>query len=161
MPKHKKISEPDAASLRNSALGLLARREHSSRELTQKLRRSGATAELLSSVTDRLEENGLLSNARYAQQRLAGRIAQGYGPRYIDAELRMMGISAELLAEAYAEAQPDWLSLCHNAAQRKAGSAPLSTAERAKLWRQLAQRGFEMAHIASALGGLDVEIQEE
>jgi regulatory protein len=59
-------------SLRERALRLLARREHSRAEMLRKLREDGNEDELAALLT-RFEECGLLSDARFAEQFVSSR----------------------------------------------------------------------------------------
>lgn len=82
-------------------MGLLARRDHSRLELTQRLARHGE-AEEIDAVLTHLEDAGLLSDARYAESFVRAR-AQRFGAIRLRHELRRKGIADELIDAAIAE----------------------------------------------------------
>lgn len=127
-------------SLRVAALRLLTRRDYSRAELVKKLQAQAESAEELDRVLDRLESERLLSDHRYAIQRVAVR-GNRYGNARLKQELRQQGISDEDIAMALPEAG-DEISRCHLVWQRKFGAWPKSAEERAKQTRFLQYRGF-------------------
>lgn len=72
-----------SAVLRVAALRLLTRRDHSRAELKAKLEGQAESAEVLDAVLDRLASERLLSDSRYAVQRVSVR-----GQRYGNANMR-------------------------------------------------------------------------
>ena len=71
------------AAVRRVAMDLLARREHGRVELARKLRRRGASAELIEAALDRLCEEGLLSDARFLEAFVHSRARAGGGGRAV------------------------------------------------------------------------------
>ena len=110
------MSSEDAIKAYNAGLDLLARREHSGKELRQKLGRRFAET-LVDQAAVALQQNGLLSDERFAEALIHSRKAKGYGPRYIAQELSQKGVSKELTQELLDERNSDWvhqaLSLIH------------------------------------------------
>ena len=96
-----------AVAVRRTAMDLLARREHGRVELARKLRKRGATAELIESALDRLEADGLLDEARYLQCFVGSRARNGYGPLRIREELTQRGLSRQSDALSLPDAGPD------------------------------------------------------
>ncbi len=91
-------SKPDVAdpgACERAALDLLARREHSRRELERKLGARGFTDELIAPTLDALEESGELASARFTASFIRARAAKGQGPARIRAELAERGIDRE------------------------------------------------------------------
>ena len=82
----------DASACTRAALELLARREHSRRELTRKLAARGFPDDVVTPVLDELERTGALANARFTDSFVRSRIAKGQGPQRIRAELAQRGI---------------------------------------------------------------------
>src|ERR1041385_5485572 len=77
----------------DKALTLLARREHSARELKSKLVRKGLDADESAAALAQLQAKDYQSDARFGEMLVRSRIAQGYGPRWIVAELKTHGIA--------------------------------------------------------------------
>lgn len=137
---------------------LLGRREHSARELKQKLRFGGVESSDTEMLVEALAAEGWQSDPRFAASRITNRISQGYGPVRIAAELRMAGLPDALIRESMEAADCDWLALCVDTYQRKYREPPLDRAERQKRYNHLAARGFNGEQIRAALqGGADEE----
>lgn len=134
-----------AASVRQIALGLLARREHSRFELEQKLLKRGVGREHIRPELDRLVDEGWLSDARYLEALIRRRALAGYGPYRIRDELLKQGIPAADIAEALQQSEFDWLAVLQSVWCRKyAGCLPQNAQERAQQARFLTYRGFPM-----------------
>jgi len=149
-PAGDQTSAPDA---RDSALRLLARREHSARELKRKLEDRGVDEAQATEAIETLANRGLQSDARYAEQLIRTRIAQGYGPIRIEAELRQAGLDGEAIEAAIASAECDWNQLAAEAHAKKFRSPPRGMTERNKQYRFLMSRGFESEQIRRVLKG--------
>ncbi|WGS84839.1 regulatory protein RecX [Methylomonas sp. UP202] len=121
---------------------LLARREHSRRELLDKLAMRGFERDEVAAVIDDLSRQNWQNDARYAECYIRERIAKGYGPLRIAYELQQRGVvGAEL--DAQAEEQGGWLNLALNVYAGKYGDeTSLPPNEWAKRSRFLQQRGF-------------------
>lgn len=133
----------DAADIRRAAMDLLARRDHSLRELRQKLRRRFGDTPLVEEALSRLAEENLQSDARYAGSFVRQRAARGYGPVRIQQEMREKGLDKPAIAEAMARAQVDWRALAVEVSRKKFGATPPADArERARRSRFLYYRGF-------------------
>lgn len=127
-------------------MNLLARREHAFLELRRKLLRR-FDADELDLALDRLREEGLQCDDRFARSFTRERMVRGYGPQRIEAELRQRGVARELGAEAIREVPEEegetWHSLAETVLRRKFGDEPADTfEERARRARFLAYRGF-------------------
>lgn len=89
------------AALRDMALRLLGRREHSRRELAHKLEARYPRTEGVESLLDALQAQGVQSDERFARSTVRHRMNRAvYGPRRVYRELIHKGVSAELAAEA-------------------------------------------------------------
>ena len=84
------------------ALGLLTRREHSRRELERKLTARGVDAGDAQAAVAKLADAGWQDDARFAESLLRSRIASGYGPRHIRAELGTHGLDDGAIEAAMA-----------------------------------------------------------
>tara|TARA_Y200000002_G_scaffold357479_1_gene340046 strand:- start:182 stop:736 length:555 start_codon:yes stop_codon:yes gene_type:complete len=107
-----------AARVYNSGLNLLARREHSSQELKQKLGRRFPDV-LVDKASAALERNGLLSDERFAEVLIHSRKSKGYGPRHIAQELAQKGVSKELIKDCLDEKDTQWVRLAVEVAFKK------------------------------------------
>lgn len=141
----------DADAARGRALKLLSRREHSAAELSLKLRRRGADAEVADAAVGRMRDAGLQSDARYAEMLVRNRIAQGYGPLRIRAELAAAGIGDADARAALDAADCDWHERCAELRRRKFRALPNGAAEWQKQYRFLASHGFTADAIRAVL----------
>ena len=146
---------PDTRA-RNSAMRLLARREHSRAELRGKLVGRGFENDSVEELLQGLEDQDFLSDERFAMSLIASRAETGYGPKRIDLELRNRGVSEELAREALAKAEVDWGQQVTDQAVRKFGSDPAQTfPEWARRARHLERRGFGQDAIRLAIGNFE------
>jgi regulatory protein len=146
--KPKKPPDP-----KTQALKLLARREHSARELKRKLAARGITDDDAAAAVEHAIAENWQSDARYAEMLVRTRAANGYGPVRIEAELEVAGVPAEQVRAALENADVDWQEKAREVQARKFGSLPKSSAERAKQYRFLQGRGFDSSQIGAALKG--------
>lgn len=139
-------------------LRLLARREHSRRELLEKLSQRGLRGVEAEAVIDDLAERNWQNDERYTESYVRQRIAKGYGPIRIGYELQQRGIAqGELDAEA--EAQGGWLELARAAYLGKYGDEiTLPANEWAKRSRFLQQRGFSGETIKHLFAELKIKL---
>ena len=77
----------------NKALDLLSRREHSSKEIREKLLLRFDDNIIINSVITKLEENNLINNTRFAEAYVSSRKRKGFGPKKISFELLSKGVS--------------------------------------------------------------------
>lgn len=142
--------EIEPAAVRRAAMDYLARREHSRRELMDKLtRKFPAAADLAEEVVDRLHEEGLQSDTRLAEAFVRARSGRGQGPVKIRAELRHKGVDDHVIDMALEASGVDWFDLIEQVARKRFGDTrPADARERSKRSRFLQQRGFSFEHIA-------------
>lgn len=143
--------------MRRISLGLLARREHSRRELEQKLLARGFAVSEISAELDALERERLLSETRFATQFVGRRARRGDGPVKIRAELMQRGVSDELIEQELQQVEEDWLREAERVREKKFGRAiPETYEERARQARFLQNRGYTLEQIRKVLRG-DIE----
>lgn len=142
-----------AESLRDRALRLLARREHSRTELGRKLSlHSGDPAEI-ERVLDECERRGWLSELRVVEQLVHARRAR-FGARRIERDLRQKGISDESVSAALAGLKGGELDAAREVWRRKfGGRQPRRPADRARQVRFMQGRGFELEVILKLIKG--------
>ena len=149
---------PKIAEIRFSAMNFLALREHSAKELKDKLARKYEQAELVEEAVNELIEKNLQSDERFAQAFVEMRQRQGKGAVIIKMELREKGITAELIAQFVDDTDPVWVELARDVRFKKfRGAAPADQRERAKQMRFLNSRGFSGRHIQSAFSAVSEE----
>lgn len=131
-------------SIRNKALDLLARREHSRAELRIKLlQRFESEERLIEDVLDELESEGLLSDQRFTEMFIRGRLSKGVGPVRITAELRQKGVDESIVGLVLAEFDMDWsASLKALSLQKYGESVAQDRRERAKRIRFFQYKGY-------------------
>lgn len=132
-----------AVAIRQSALDLLARREHSYAEMLRKLRQRGASVDLAEIELDRLQEEGLLSDARFCEAYVHARSQRGYGPVRLREELRQRGVADLLIDQQLHSAERDWAALARTAFAKRFPEGPAADMkERARQQRFMQYRGF-------------------
>lgn len=133
---------------------LLARREHSRLELERKLAARGYPAAEVEAALDRLEAQGLLSEARFTESLVRQRVQQGHGPLRIIADLRRRGIQDP--GSAVETAEVDWEAMAREVYRRRfGGDTPQAPRERARRMRFLQGRGFPPEIIRRVMNDLD------
>ena len=142
-----------ATQLRVRALRLLTGRDYCRAELKAKLAAHAEFEEELDSVLDTLQAERLLSDHRYAVQRVAARAGR-YGNARLKQELRQKGVGDDDIAAALPEAG-DETDRCRAIWARKFGHLPESAEERAKQMRFLQYRGFSGDAIRRVMRGVD------
>ncbi len=141
-------------SLRERALALLARREHSRAELAAKLARHAADPGDIEAVIDDLARAKLLSEERFAEMRVHV-LARKFGAARIEHELKRQGLDAELIAAATAPVRETELVRARAAWSKRFGVLAASTKERAQQMRFLQSRGFSADSIRAIMRGTD------
>lgn len=141
--------------IRGAAFVFLGQREHSRRELLSKLADKfnlPVDAPELQQCLARLAADGYQSDERFAEMFVRSRRARGYGPVFIEQELRRRGLELSLVVESVRRGDTDWLSLASEVKRKKFGGG-LVTAfqEKAKVARFLQYRGFLPLQIDGAL----------
>ncbi|GLQ96312.1 regulatory protein RecX [Dyella mobilis] len=141
-------SQKNRPSAYNKALGMLARREHSRRELRQKLDRGGYAGDEANEALDRLGQQHYQDDDRFAELLIRSRSAQGYGPMRVRAELKSHGLPDARIRNLLNEAGLDWTGIASAQLRRRYGSAGTSDpSERARRAQFLLRRGFPAATV--------------
>jgi len=147
----------------SKALGWLARREHSERELKRKLAHKGIEKEDADTALDKLKNQRYQSDERFAGAVIRTRIGQGYGPRRIFLELRGHGVTEAEIRTLMEDEAPDWEALAQSQYRRRYGGRPASDfAERTKRAQFLLRRGFDAAtvRLITQAEGVDDSVDE-
>ena len=141
------------ATLRERALRLLARREHSRAELARKLQADLRPDDDLEALLDELTGRKLLSDERYAESRVRA-LSRKFGAARIANELRAKGLDKGLAEHASNAARSTEIERAREVWRRKFRIAPKTGEERARQMRFLQSRGFSFDAIRAAVGGI-------
>ncbi len=154
-------TDPDAGhsdirAVRKTAMNLLARREHSTLELSRKLELRDFGKSAIGQVLAALASEGLLSDQRFAESFVGYRVRRGQGPLRIRRDLDQRGIKAALIEQELALFADEWVRNAVLARQKRFGAQPAADFnERARQARFLQYRGFAMDQIMRALDEAD------
>ena len=145
---------PDKApSVKARAVSLLAQREYSRQELTDKLTAAQASPEEVEQALAQLEAKGLVDDARVVEA-LVNRRSGKLGASRLRQELQAKGVSAELVAETMAGLKGTELARAQAVWQKKFGQLAATSAERNKQARFLASRGFSGEVVRQVVAGI-------
>ena len=135
------------------AIALLARREHSARELKSKLEQRGLDDAQTEAALAQLQSKDFQSDARFGEMLVRSRLEGGYGARWIIAELRQHGITDTAARDLIDTAEPDWPELVRRQLRRRYGTGkPAGIAERNKRATFLLRRGYDTATVKLVVG---------
>lgn len=135
---------------KQTALRLLARREHSRAELYLKLKQREFEVDDITVLLDDLAEKQYQSDERFANSYARMRLEKGYGPIRIRQELVEKEVHADLIDQALKGI--DWFEAAHLVRQKRFGLAsPEGYQEKAKQMRFLQYRGFSSDQIKQAV----------
>ncbi|MBD8879338.1 regulatory protein RecX [Rhodanobacter sp. 7MK24] len=150
------------SSAYDKALGLLARREQSKRELRRKLDQGGYAGEESDAALARLGEQHYQDDERFAAMLLRNRASQGYGPARIRMELKTHGLADAAIRRLLDESEVDWQASAVNQLRRRyGGKAAADREEQGKRAQFLLRRGFSAATVRYATHAEVDEADEE
>lgn len=158
------VAEPGRpqATAYGKALGLLARREHSRRELARKLDQKGFEADEAGAALEQLQRQSYQSDERFAQLLVRSRVSQGQGPRRMLAELRTHGIVDDAARAALDAEGADWAALAQRVYRRRYGVRPAQDLQEARRRAAfLLRRGFDAATVRVITHADDVDDSAE
>lgn len=139
-------------------LRLLTQREHSQKELLEKLVLRGFTKEDALPVIDNLADKGWQSDVRYAESYARSRILKGYGPVRVAYELKQSGVEINYLDQIAQTVAGSWMDLIAQVYDKKYQQDKLlSRSEWAKRSRFLSQRGFSFEMINALFDQLQIK----
>lgn len=145
----------------NRALNLLARREHSEKELTAKLARADGAAAAASAV-ERVRQLGYLDDSRYAKalvNELSAR--KGMSERGILQELLRRGVDRETAEEALEETELDECDKIEMLLNGKYRSRLADEKGRRQVFNALLRLGYGYAQVRSAMKEHEFDPDEE
>jgi regulatory protein len=139
-------------------MDMLGRREHSVAELQEKLIRKGHTEAAAAQAVAQLQQDGLVSDERFAEMLLSARRSRGVGPLRIRQEMLEKGVAEELVNQWLDVSSRVWIEQIRRVKQKKFGDAlPANYAERARQARFLQYRGFTLDQIQRVLNADDAD----
>lgn len=150
-----------ADQLWSKVLAWQTRREHSRRELEQKLKRINAKPEQIEAVLLKLIGYNLQSDQRFAESLVRSQINRGRAARVIKQRLQVAGVSADEPEVVTQLGQVDWVSEATNQLRKRFGQ-PLSTEpkEKARYIRFLQYRGYSMSDAIAAISRLGINVAD-
>jgi regulatory protein len=152
-----KSREPlSGAKLRERALDLLSRRDHSKTELSRKLYQKGGDRDEVQELILEFAERGYLDDRRFAENFVRYRAGKAWGRGRYRQELAKRGVRSDVISEVL-QSSPD---ISENALNEKL----LQLIEREtrkgkpaeKIAASLARKGFSLPAIRTALGEFDM-----
>ena len=147
---------PEPGELRERALRLLARREHSRAELARKLEHAGFVRDDIAPLLDAFEAQNWLSDRRFAESYVADHRARA-GSVKLAYDLRQRGVSDAIIEVVLSENHDSELERAREVWKKKFGSSPTDRAEKARQMRFLQSRGFDPEVIRRVIADWSVE----
>ena len=137
--------------VREKALRLLARREHSRYELEQKLQGYHEHMDL-DGLLDQLQSLGLQSDYRYFELLVRSKSNAGYGLKRIQQWAFLQGLSNDLLDDVLLQQNIDWFAVALQQKRKHFGVALAGDSiSRSKQLKYLYNRGFSQDQISYAI----------
>ena len=146
------------------AVDLLARCEHSVRQLNYKLAKRGFDEQTIASALETCKRLNLQSDTRFAEGTCRSRIARGYGPVMIKQLLQHEGVSSDIIEQIFDEINQDidWVAEASSVWMKKFCASSVSDdaldKARQKQWQFLRYRGFADATIRALFQTFEAEI---
>ena len=143
-------------AIKEACLQYLIRREHSQKELLQKVSAKGFSRSDIDLVITELVEQGLQSDTRFAESYARSRVHRGFGPLRIKAELQQRGAGDCYFDMAVEDIAGSWQELLEQVYEKKYGAdtSAIDIKEQLKRSRFLQQRGFSTEMIRELLKNL-------
>ena len=146
------MNEEFFATVYNKALDIVSRREHSEKEIKNKLLEKFDAPEIIEQVVLKLIENNLINDVRFAEMYVPIRKRKGFGPKKIQFELMARGIDDSISSLVITE-EGSWKEAAQKAFNKKfKNGASQEFKERNKQKTFLQNRGFSFEEIDSVFG---------
>ena len=134
--------------IRFKILDLLSRREHSFKELIEKLNNRVNSEKRLFEELTKLKEENLQSDERFAESYTRSRSVKGFGPEKISFELKSRGISENLISKIVYSEQINWMEIIKKEFSKKfIVNNDFTEEDISRAKKFLLQRGFEFDQI--------------
>ncbi len=152
----KQVEPKTRSSAHIRAMGMLARREHSTHEIRGKLIRQGHDEAEIESVLSDLRNKNLQSDARFGEMLVRSRGRRGKGPLKVRYELSQHQLEPDYIDELIDAT--DWFKVARQVHAKKFGDRqPADYKERAKRMRFMQSRGFDSGTISAILNDKDFD----
>jgi len=146
------MNEEFFATVYNKALDIVSIREHSEKEIKNKLLEKFDAPEIIEQVVLKLIENNLINDVRFAEMYVLVRKRKGFGPKKIQFELMARGIDDSISSLVITE-EGSWKEAALKAFNKKfKNGASQEFKERNKQKTFLQNRGFSFEEIDSVFG---------
>ena len=130
-------------SAKSVAVKLLSRREHSAFEIRDKLQKRDFEEEEIAQAIRDLEQDGWLSDERYAEAYIRMRQQKGFGPLRIAIELNERGVDERIIDTYLQDVEDSWQQILEQQYLKKYKNRPVEDySDKAKRIRFLQYRGF-------------------
>lgn len=143
-------STPEPGDLRERALRLLARREHSRAELARKLGQAGFVQHDIEALLDEFEEKNWLSDRRFAESYVADHRARA-GSVKLAYDLRQRGVDEAVIEDVLGKNRDGELERAREVWKKYFDAPPINDKDKARQVRFLKNRGFGWDVIAQVI----------
>ncbi len=155
-----KTPKPENRELVSASLKLLAMRDMSRLQFTDKLAKKEFTPNEIAEAVVWCEAEGWLNESRYADI-MTRKLGYKYGASRIAQTLRQKGVNDEAIAESVANMQGSEFDRAQAVWSRKFDAPPIDAGQRTKQTRYLQSRGFGFGVIKRVLAGEQPDQQED
>ena len=146
----------ESKAIRIKIMDFLSRREHSAKEIYQKMSSRVESKDMLSEEINKLISDGLISDERFAESYFQSRKDRGFGPLRIKNELNQKGVKEDIFYSI--QSDTDWSACAFFVLEKKInGKKPDDMKAILKLKNFLNYRGFEFQDINKAFSMLEEE----
>ncbi len=143
-------------SVVHKGIQLLAMREHSIKELRDKLSSKFEDQDMVYSAMDFLIEESYVCDYRFTESFIRSKKNAQQGPNKIRDQLRVKGVSAKIIDDYLDGNSAQWYEIAENLHHKKYGDESVKDYnEWSKRARFLQSRGFSMDHIHSTVPQVD------
>ena len=148
--------EPDPQKFSQAvayASRLLGNREYAEKSLFEKLVKKGFSPSVAQSTIDFLKNNNWLSDARFCQSFIRGKISRGQGLVRVVYELKQHGVQTSLIDSILDEMAICWQTVCDGVIDKKLRASVVINdwQGRQKIERFLRYRGFSNEEIRQSI----------
>ena len=146
----------ESKAIRIKIMDFLSRREHSAKEIYQKMSSRVESKDMLSEEINKLISDGLINDERFAESYFQSRKNRGFGPLRIKNELNQKGVKEDIFYSI--QSDTDWSACASFVLEKKInGKKPDDMKAILKLKNFLNYRGFEFQDINKAFSKLEEE----